>query len=223
LSTNRLALRLALIGLCLQAMHQPLRAQPLTRTVALIGDDAPGTPLGVVFAWGMEQAVIDSAGDIAFWSMLAGPGIGDPYQNAGIWLRSGAGLALVARGLQPAPGMPQGVYFNRISSSGLVLADTGLVGFQTGLDDPVFYPVNVPSAWVGTPNDIAAIVRRGDHAPGTPPNVVFGTPFSASSFYISGPAINSAGQSVFSAQLESPQIIDNQNGVWTGRLVAYIW
>jgi hypothetical protein len=93
-------------GLSLHTAYT-VHAQPLTRTVALTGDHAPGTASGVVFAWDMQQAVINNTGNVAFWSMLAGPGIGDTFSSAGIWVESAASLGLIARGQQHAPGMRQ--------------------------------------------------------------------------------------------------------------------
>ncbi len=72
-------------------------AAPEIRTVALTGDQAPGTAPGVVFSnFNNVDPVINNAGQTAFYGILAGPGVSTD-NDRGIWSEGAGTLTLVAR------------------------------------------------------------------------------------------------------------------------------
>ncbi|MBL9001097.1 MAG: hypothetical protein JNK25_08170 [Phycisphaerae bacterium] len=83
--------------------------------VALSGQRAPGTPEGVVFSAGFQQAQLHEAGDIAFLAQITGPGV-DAATDVALW--RGHPLQLV-----------------RIAREGDAIEDSTLVGFSTFILD----------------------------------------------------------------------------------------
>ena len=66
-------------------------------TVARTGQQAPGTPEGVLFALGFDPPVINSLGQVAFRGFLTGEGV-TSSNNIGIWAQDDhGGLQLIAR------------------------------------------------------------------------------------------------------------------------------
>ena len=79
------------------------------RTVALSGQQAPGTPSGVNYS-GFTFPVLNDAGQTAFNASLSGSGV-DSTNEQGIWSEGSGSLALVARNGNQAPGTPSGVNY----------------------------------------------------------------------------------------------------------------
>src|SRR5258705_12279552 len=81
------------------------------RTVALSGQPAPGTANGIVFSnfgYGGRYFVFNDRGQVAFYGVLSGPGTTSTNID-GTWTEGrGSGLALLARGGDPSPGLPPG-------------------------------------------------------------------------------------------------------------------
>src|SRR5262245_13362560 len=77
------------------------------RTVALTGQQAPGTPSGANF-YGFFVPVINNAGQTAFNAWITGSGV-DGTNYIGIWSEGSGNLALAVREGSQAPGTPSGV------------------------------------------------------------------------------------------------------------------
>ena len=87
------------------------------RTVALTGQQAPGTTGGVIYeSFGalydsfagaiLSWPVLNDAGQTAFRANLTGSGV-DSTNNHGVWSEGSGSLALVARTGSQAPGLPR--------------------------------------------------------------------------------------------------------------------
>lgn len=190
-------------------------AELVIHPIALTGEPAAETPPGVLYAGDMDSAVINEDSRVAFWSLLIGPGTSG-YGSAGVWLGSTEDVELVARGFQPVPEMGAGAYIYKIDP-GISLSDSNVVAFQSRIEGPGLGPGGIPAAWLADTGTVSIAVRRGQVAPGAEPRV-FGTPFSNSSFYITGPSVNTQGQFAFASTLEGAGITTAENGVWTGTL-----
>jgi hypothetical protein len=102
------------------------------RTVALSGQQAPGTLSGVNFSFSGTNfpftPVLNDAGQIAFRAGLRGSSV-DTTNNEGVWSEGSGSLALVARTGSPAPGTDYN--FDEIfdSGAGPVLNEAGQIAF----------------------------------------------------------------------------------------------
>jgi hypothetical protein len=114
-------------------------------TIIASGEPAPGTEPGVTFA-SVGFPTIDSLGDVAFSGTLQGPGIVASSNNIGLWLSTAAGLTLVARAGDPAPGTPTGVYFTSVS--GPIFNDANILLFFGELAGPGVTDQNCQGYWV---------------------------------------------------------------------------
>lgn len=147
-------------------------AAPAVRTVALLGQQAPGTSPGVIFtSLGQRPPAINNLGQVAFRGFLAG-GDADNTNAIGIWSEGGGPLELVARSGSHVPGLPAGVtYFDIgypfISDNGTTAAQGFFqgAGINSGNDQGYL------TTFAGTTNILA---REGDQAPGMPSGVAFG-------------------------------------------------
>jgi hypothetical protein len=172
------------------------------RTVALSGQQAPGTPDGVnfVFSGSFVFPVLNDAGRTAFGAYLVGGGI-DSTNNEGIWSEGTGSLALVARKGSPAPGTPYN-FINLLSGEGPVLNEAGQTAFTAYLT----FPGGV-GIWSEGSGSLALVARSGDQAPGLPSGANFG------SIYL--PALNNAGQTQFRAGYYTNGSTAEKSGIWS--------
>jgi hypothetical protein len=167
------------------------------------GTQAPGLPAGVMIGFssndtGVGRIAVNDAGDVAFFSMLFGPGI-DNSNSRSIWIASNGGLALVARQGDPAP-ETSGVFYGLNTP---VINGQGKVAFQANLTAASL------GIWTGTPGHLVCIAKDGDPAPGTAAGVSFYAP--------STPSINALGQVAFPAGLNGAGVSESNNvGLWAG-------
>ncbi len=115
------------------------------RTVALSGQQAPGTPSGASYLSFIANPVLNDAGQTAFIAALTGIGV-NSTNNLGIWSQGSGSLALVARNGSQAPGTPSGVNYSSFNPYSLVVNEAG----QTA-----FYAVTMPGVASGR-RDLAA-------------------------------------------------------------------
>ncbi len=109
--------------------------------------------------------VLNNAGQTAFAAHLTGSGV-DSTNNLGIWSEDSAGLALVARSGNQAPGTANGVNF----SSGFlpVLNNAGLTAFSASLTGAGVDSTNSHGIWSGDSTGLT-LVARGETTPPTRP------------------------------------------------------
>jgi hypothetical protein len=177
------------------------------RTVALTGQQAPGTPEAVTFnSFGYASSgsfsfgpVINDAGQVAFGAQLTGSG-------AGIWSEGSGNLALVARRGSQAPGAPDGATFGtfgHLNAPFLLFNNAGQTAFYafgTGIGH---------SVWSEGSGNLAMVVRYGDPAPGAPDGALFG------SLTLPSPTLNNAGQTAFRARWSTGTV--SGSGIWSDR------
>ncbi len=163
------------------------------------GNPAPETPSAVFGDLGLP--VINNAGQIAHNSYLSGTGI-TAANNEGIWLSSPLVPTIrVARKGDHAPGTPIGVMFGSLGSP--VLNGVGQVVHKSSLIGDGINALNNRGIW----RDSTLMVRKGDHAPGTPIGVTFGS--------LGSPVLNGVGQVAHKSLLTGPGITSsNDTGIW---------
>jgi len=151
--------------------------------VVLEGTQAPGMALGVVFGSvapatpAIAGSDMNDAGQTAFRSNIAGPGIG-AGNDEGIWSEGGGLLALVAQKGSPAPGTLPGVLFSGLTDP--VIGNTGANVFGASLAGPGVVPFpginhNDTGLWSDASGVLSLVARAGDPAPGMAPNILFST------------------------------------------------
>src|SRR4051812_17148869 len=91
-------LAIALCALLSRATGQPYYAY---KTIAATGQTAPQTETGTIFQQ-IGGPTLNSHGDVAFSANLSGPRVTSNYQ--GVWISSGAGVRILARANDVAPG-----------------------------------------------------------------------------------------------------------------------
>jgi hypothetical protein len=207
----RLFINVAIVA-CLAPAPTIAHAATL-RTVALSGQQAPGTPDGVNYS-SFSAPVLNNAGQTAFHGNLSGDGV-DFRNDNGIWSEGSGSLALVAREGEQAPGAPSGSYYIMgVLDRPPVLNDAGQTAFRANIAGNNS-PHGIWSEGSGTLALVAG-ARIGNHAPGTPDGVNY-------DFFYYDPALNNAGQTAFYAELSGPGVIkanvnifnNNGLGIWS--------
>ncbi len=174
---------------------------PHARVAAETGHPAPGTAsLGFTEASG--------------WSLRLGYGyasltgrVDNPSNGFGLWAEDGTGLRLVALTGDPAPAAA-GTGLTWAPTSFFVANDTGVL-FATFLQGSGVTSANDQALWYGllAPQIVA---REGDHAPGTPADVVFayGFPYFC---------LDRLGNVALIAEVTGPGVdTTNNEGLWVG-------
>jgi cysteine-rich repeat protein len=171
--------------------------------VARKGDQAPGTPAGVVFDLFLSLPIVSADGRAAFLARLRGPGV-EETNREGIWRGTTPGdLQLVAREGEPAPDTEAGTVFDEITQSGLTGASDGGVVFVATLAGPAVGLDNHRGVWTGLPGAVRLLVRTGSQAPDLQAGTAIGTLTNVD------PAINNAGTALFLAGLAGAGNTDN--------------
>ncbi|MCH8148122.1 MAG: hypothetical protein IH987_09050 [Planctomycetes bacterium] len=205
-----------IVASAMTAGSTSVTGEMVLRTVALSGDPAPDTGAGVVFDhFNSAEIVINDAGQVAFRSVLVGPGVNSD-NDRGIWSEGNGALSLVAREGSPAPGTAAGVEFSGVLDP--FLSDDGTVGFYGFLRDPgVNLDENHIGIWSGPPGDLSLIARLGTQAPGLDPGTnfgVFNTPayghFGEAAYFslLSGTGVDGTNfRSIWSEDMGSPRLV----------------
>lgn len=191
---------LAILALCaVEFIASKALAVPTVRTVALLGQQAPGTQAGVLYsAFGERPPAINNLGQVAFRGFVAGGGA-DNTNAIGIWSEANGALELVARSGSQVPGLPAGVtYFDIgypfISDDGTTAAQ----GFFQGSGINSGNDQGYITSSAGTTNILA---REGDQSPGMPSGVTFGQRGE--------PLLNGEGRLVFYISITA------SGGIWS--------
>ncbi len=179
--------------------------QGATTTIAISGQQAPGTPSGAVFGQFTSNHALNDAGQVTFEGSLR------QNSSAGVDLTNDRGLwrdnTLVAREGSQAPGTPTGSVFDDhphsfvLNDEGQTLYDADLRIGSGGVDS-----TNNNGYWL----DQALIARKGSQAGDLPSGVVF-------DFLGSLPVLNNMGQAAYSASLRTGSggvDLTNNDGIW---------
>ncbi len=170
------------------------------------GNAAPGTGTGVNFT-GFENLLLNDAGQIAFSGFLTGTGVTE-LNERGIWSDGGgAGLALIARSGNAAPGTGAGVKFSIFEKP--VLNNAGQMAFFGSLTGTGVTTFNNRGIWSeGGGSGLALVARGGNAAPGTDAGVNFIGFFD--------PVINDLGQIAFRGIVTGTGVTSsNDYGIWS--------
>lgn len=176
------------------------------RIVALTGEQAPGMPNGVVFDE-LNRPDINAAGETAFASVFAGPGV-MATNDATLWSDRGGALSQIARESQQAVGLPNMVVYKSFTIPHL--NDDGNLAFESILSGPgVTFSDDEAIFSEGTSGTLGLVVREGAQAAGTPAGVTH----SGITYVL----FNNEGRVVFSGQLAGTGVdITNNAGIWSG-------
>ncbi len=215
----------------------PVAAQPgKTTTIAITGQQAPGTPTGVVFdTFSFDknnplfldffEPVLNNAGQVAYFAFLQTGSSGvDTTNDRGIWITDTNGQSrLVAREGSQAPGT--GTTFERFFFDNPSLNDAGQVAYSASLAG-----ANDAGLW----RDNTLVVAHGSLGPAAinnagqmayfwdsgvwrdntlivrsgsqAPDTPAGTVFGSNNFGFFSPLINDAGQVVYGASLTGTDV-----------------
>ncbi len=132
------------------------------RKVVREAEPAPGTEDGVTFfALGINEAWLDSAGDMAFRSFLAGPGV-DPTNDFGVWYERGGEIQLLARDGDQAAGVESGLTYDVFRTRPSINGNRQ-AAFLARLRGPGVTFDNNEAMWVTQPDgQIELLLRKGD-------------------------------------------------------------
>lgn len=137
------------------------------KTVALEGNQAPGTSAGQTFrSFNLTTPLsLNDAGDVAFTAQSSSP------VNDGIWIERHGDLELVALEGEPAPGA-SGKFFNLFRD--ISTNDAGQLAFYASLKNASggFFPTD-EGIWIDTDGTQKLIARLGMQVPGEPVGVRF--------------------------------------------------
>jgi hypothetical protein len=165
-------MRRILLALCaIGFIASDVLASPTIRTVAMLGQQAPGTSAGVLYSsFGERPPAINNSGQVAFRGFLAGGGA-DSTNTIGIWSEANGPLELVARSGSQVPSLPAGVtYFDIgypfISDSGTTAAQGFFQGSGVNTENNAGYITSFAGA-------SSVLARKGDQAPGMASGVTF--------------------------------------------------
>jgi hypothetical protein len=172
------------------------------------GDHLPGTSSNVMLENFFFPMAINSVGKIAFQGWLTGGDVVDGVDDEGLWSNVSGSLQLVARSGGPAADAPAGVNYGLFSKSSFALLnDSGQLAFHGALAGSGVDESNNEAIWLGAPDDLALVVRRGEQAPDIPSGTTFG--------HMHYPSLNNAGQIAFRAELTGDEVGPaNNRGIW---------
>jgi hypothetical protein len=176
-----------------------------------VGAAAAGLPNGVVFRRedfaGITHGRVNNIGQIVFQTQVSGPGV-NSSNDQGYWIDDGlGGQTLLIRERDQAPGLPTGV---TLTPGVAGFNDAGQTVVRGVLQGPGVNANNNLAVWSNAAGQgLQLLARKGDHAPGTPLDVLFDFISSSSEF-------NNAGQYAFQSSLRGASI-DNENrsGIWS--------
>lgn len=189
------------------------------RTVAMVGDAAPGAPAGAKFL-GFSIPSINDAGEVLVFAALEqGPGGVTSANDRGFWSELTGTLDVVALEGDHAPGTPPGVLFGQgFDAFGSVANEVAVVGHTLPPGVAGVTNENDYGLWKGDGDLLSLAFREGDHPPNTPAGAQY------SGFF---PLLNNAGQvTVLGSLLAGPGGVTSASdrGIWTDRsgTVTYV-
>lgn len=161
--------------IALSALAMPASmAYAITETAALTGQQAPGTPGGVLFQnLAVGAPSLNASGRVAFRAFLTGAGV-TSSSDSGVWAGDMGMIDLIARegsALISVPGGELGNVFSPIVNNNGPASTTA---FSSELAAIGGGPIaNNSAVWVATPSSITLVAREGSQAPGAAVGVVF--------------------------------------------------
>jgi hypothetical protein len=132
--------------------------------IALAGEAAPGTPVGVNFVGDFSLPVLNSVGQTVFRDRLTGNVTTN--DNSGVWSERSGPLSLLIRQGDPAPGIFPTVSFIGGFPSRFGIDSAGHSAFSAALSDSGGFNT-YGSVWSDRSGSLELLVRADEPAPGT--------------------------------------------------------
>jgi hypothetical protein len=130
-------------------------------SVQLIARSGNASPIaGLQFRTPYGNPRINGSGQVAFFTVVSGPGVGMTNDNV-FWLTTPEGTEVVIREGDAAPGTPAGVNINGLDPLA-VINGAGQVAFTATLTGTGVTGLNDRGLWAGEPGDLSLIAREGD-------------------------------------------------------------
>jgi hypothetical protein len=180
---------------------------PSFRTVALMGQHAPGLPNDTSFlSFGVPS--LNSSGQVSFSGTLTGPPRDiSTLNNTGIWTEGMGSLALLARENDPAAGATAGQLYNDFNAISPNISDSGDVAWLSSQRAPAS-SLAIPTIWSGNVGTLIMHTSVGSGAPGLPAGITIAA-------INEPPVINSQGDVAYRARIAGPGVdITNQWALW---------
>ncbi len=142
--------------------------------IAREGQQAPGLPVGVLFAtpvfgWnaGIGNCSFTRSGVTALQSQLDGGGTTVGVDDYAMYTGGIGGLNLVYRRGAACPGLSGGEVFGTAGNSSITCTEAGMA-FIVSLAGPSVTTANDSSLWTGTIGNLQMLAREGNAVPGMP-------------------------------------------------------
>jgi hypothetical protein len=106
---------------------------------------------------------INAAGQVTFFSVLAGTGVMNGVNDRALWVTTPSGeIQLLARRGEAAPGTGAGVNFSVLDGVPPAINALGQVAFTATLSGTGVSGANDRGLWAGTPGNVSLVAREGD-------------------------------------------------------------
>jgi hypothetical protein len=158
------------------------------------------------------ETAANSAGQIAFASVISGTGVTSGSNDIGLWAGAPNSLSLVVRRGDQVAGMAAGVVFDQFNHP--EINAHGLIAFRATMRGPGITSSNDEAVWIEMQDgSLRMVAREGQQPPGAPAGVTFGD-FGFGVF--NDILMNERGQLAFTGQVKGQPNPGNQNenGIW---------
>jgi hypothetical protein len=176
--------------------------------VARPGTALPGVPAGYELSSNLEGLAVNGAGQVGFTSPMANA-LGEELEA--LWRSEpSGGLKLVAKEMDPVPGLPAGYHFDAFGS--VALTPSGQALFSATVVSPPSWPSLDSGVWLqSSPNDTQLVAFEGHPVPGSGGSQVFDL--------INGFSVpNAAGRMALLATLSSADRVQKfGDSLWVGQ------
>jgi hypothetical protein len=207
--------------LAISVLTQDTQAAVSYRTVALTGDQAPGTDPGDVFGpphpapgvYHFNVPVINSHGHTAFRAGLTGPGVDDSNKD-GIWSELSGSLQLITREGDAVADETGDLTVGSVYLSPVLNDQGGFIHIASVIGETV-NGLNDSAIYLADGGGVQVIAREGDSAAGVGPGVAIG-PMNQTSNVFHAPLLNASGRYAFGSGLTKDNAPQNYSAVWTG-------
>ena len=153
-----------LAGLASLVSPLGLDASVSYQTVAVTGDTAPGTSLGLVFDY-FDTPVVDSTGSTFFRGNLVDQESAEA--GVGLWAYENGELNLIVKSGDPAPGLSTGSTFGSVYSPGSTLNQTGdSIFFARFIGNPLIPIERGYGIWTYSSGSMNLVTNEGTRTPG---------------------------------------------------------
>ena len=178
--------------------------------VAREGDPAPGFPPGSVYTHIYTHAMLNAAGQVAFYG---NGGVEPSRATETLWAGPPGNLKVVARTGDPAPGFEPG-WTLRLNATPFGFNAAGTAVFRASVEHDLFSQRD--ALYLGDASGLTLLAVIGDQPPGVEAGARW---IQLGRTQNEAPAINSSGEVFFYAGTHTVVngVTDGRYGLWTGR------